>query len=69
VRVRRKTRTQTDFAIYNGFKQISLEGMRAMTVEVQALVTMSSGDGNYGGRRTVNGVAYARLLLQARCIH
>jgi predicted ATP-dependent serine protease len=59
-------------AATNGFKQISLEGMRAMTVEVQALVTMASGDGNYGGRRTVNGVAYARLLLlmgvlQKRC--
>lgn len=43
-----------------------------MTVEVQALVTMASGDGNYGGRRTVNGIAYSRLLLllgvlQKRC--
>ena len=54
--------------------QIALEGMRAMTVEVQALVTMAAGDGgsNYGGRRTVTGIAYARLLLlmgvlQKRC--
>lgn len=45
-----------------------------MTVEVQALVTMAAGDGssNYGGRRTVNGIAYSRLLLlmgvlQKRC--
>ena len=56
------------------FIQIALEGMRAMTVEVQALVTMAAGDGNsnYGGRRTVNGIAYTRLLLlmgvlQKRC--
>lgn len=58
----------------NSLSQIALEGMRAMTVEVQALVTMAAGDGssNYGGRRTVNGIAYARLLLlmgvlQKRC--
>jgi predicted ATP-dependent serine protease len=46
--------------------------MRAMTVEVQALVTMATGEGNYGGRRTVNGIAHSRLLLlmgvlQKRC--
>jgi DNA repair protein RadA/Sms len=53
---------------------IAVEGMRAMTVEVQALVTTAAGDGqsNYGGRRTVNGIAYSRLLLlmgvlQKRC--
>jgi predicted ATP-dependent serine protease len=54
------------------FIQIALEGMRAMTVEVQALVTMAAGEGNYGGRRTVNGIAHSRLLLllgvlQKRC--
>lgn len=43
-----------------------------MTVEVQALVTMAAGEGNYSGRRTVNGIAHARLLLllgvlQKRC--
>ena len=43
--------------------QIALEGMRAMTVEVQALVTMAAGEGNYSGRRTVNGIAHSRLLL------
>jgi predicted ATP-dependent protease len=53
-------------------EQIALEGMRAITVEVQALVTMAAGEGNYGGRRTVNGIAHARLLLlmgvlQKRC--
>jgi predicted ATP-dependent serine protease len=52
--------------------QIALEGMRAMTVEVQALATMAAGEGNYSGRRTVNGIAHARLLLllgvlQKRC--
>jgi predicted ATP-dependent serine protease len=46
--------------------------MRAMTVEVQALVTMTTSEGNYGGRRTVNGIAHSRLLLllgvlQKRC--
>jgi DNA repair protein RadA/Sms len=53
---------------------IAVEGMRAMTVEVQALVTSAAGDGqsNYGGRRTVNGIAYSRLqlllgVLQKRC--
>jgi predicted ATP-dependent serine protease len=52
--------------------QIALEGMRAMTVEVQALVTMAAGEGNYSGRRTVNGISHSRLLLllgvlQKRC--
>ena len=37
------------------------EGVRAMTVEVQALATFSSGDG--AARRNVNGLPYARLLL------
>lgn len=46
--------------------------MRPITVEVQALCTMASGENNYGGRRTVNGIAYSRLqlllgVLQKRC--
>lgn len=50
-----------------------LEGLRAMTVEVQALVTPASSAGGSGyGRRTVDGIAYSRLLLllgvlQKRC--
>lgn len=40
-----------------------LEGLRAMTVEVQALVTPVSSTGSGYGRRTVDGVAYSRLLL------
>jgi len=53
---------------------VTLEGMRAVTVEVQALVTWAAGNGksDYGGCRTVNGIAFSRLLLlmgvlQKRC--
>lgn len=50
---------------------IALEGRRAMTVEVQALVTPAAGNSGYG-RRTVDGIANSRLLLllgvlQKRC--
>ena len=50
---------------------IALEGMRAITVEVQALVTPASGGGGFG-RRTVDGISNSRLLLlmgvlQKRC--
>jgi DNA repair protein RadA/Sms len=41
---------------------IALEGLRAVTVEVQALVTPVAGSGGYG-RRTVDGIENARLLL------
>lgn len=49
-----------------------VEGLRAMTVEVQALVTPASSAGSGYGRRTVDGIAYSRLLLllgvlQKRC--
>ena len=48
-----------------------LEGIRPMTVEVQALVT-PAGPPSYVGRRTVDGIAVARLqlilaVLQKRC--
>jgi len=48
-----------------------LEGMRAMTVEVQALVTPAAGNSGFG-RRTVHGIASSRLyllmgVLQKRC--
>lgn len=48
-----------------------LEGMRPMTVEVQALVT-SAGGPSFVGRRTVDGIATNRILLilavlQKRC--
>jgi len=51
---------------------VVLEGLRAMTVEVQALVTPVSSTGSGYGRRTVDGIAYSRLLLllgvlQKRC--
>ncbi|EEC49411.1 predicted protein, partial [Phaeodactylum tricornutum CCAP 1055/1] len=50
---------------------IALEGMRAMTVEVQALATPSGSTTGYG-RRTVEGIAMSRLnlligVLQKRC--
>jgi DNA repair protein RadA/Sms len=50
---------------------IALEGMRAMTVEVQALVTPAGGNAGFG-RRTVDGIASSRLMLlmgvlQKRC--
>lgn len=41
---------------------IALEGRRAMTVEVQALVTPVGGNAGFG-RRTVDGIANSRLLL------
>ena len=48
-----------------------LEGLRAITVEIQALVTPVSSGGSYG-QRTVDGIAYSRLtlllgVLQKRC--
>jgi len=48
-----------------------LEGIRPMTVEVQALVT-SAGPPSFVGRRTVDGISLARLqlilaVLQKRC--
>lgn len=51
---------------------IILEGMRAMSVEVQALVTPSGPSKSFAGRRTVDGLSAARLLLilavlQKRC--
>jgi DNA repair protein RadA/Sms len=50
---------------------IALEGMRAITIEIQALVVMASGNAGYG-RRTVEGITYSRLMLlmgvlQKRC--
>jgi DNA repair protein RadA/Sms len=50
---------------------IALEGMRAITIEIQALVVMASGNSGFG-RRTVEGIAYSRLMLligvlQKRC--
>uniref|UniRef100_A0A7R9VCI5 RecA family profile 1 domain-containing protein n=1 Tax=Pseudictyota dubia TaxID=2749911 RepID=A0A7R9VCI5_9STRA len=52
---------------------VMLEGLRPMTVEVQALVTASSTGGkSFAGRRCVDGISTARLLLilavlQKRC--
>lgn len=50
---------------------IALEGRRAMTVEVQALVTTAGGGSKFGSR-TVDGIANSRLMLllgvlQKRC--
>ena len=42
---------------------VVLEGIRSMTVEVQALVAFSAGSGGYSGRRIVDGVSNSRLLL------
>ncbi|KAL7510809.1 hypothetical protein ACHAXN_007691 [Cyclotella atomus] len=42
---------------------VVLEGVRSMTVEVQALVSFSPGTGGYTGRRVVNGISNSRLLL------
>ncbi|KAL9180494.1 hypothetical protein ACHAXT_010947 [Thalassiosira profunda] len=42
---------------------VVLEGIRSMTVEVQALVAWSAGSGGYSGRRIVYGVSNSRLLL------
>lgn len=41
---------------------VLLEGMRAIAVEVQSLVTAPSDNKNVG-RRTVDGIAYSRLML------
>ena len=41
---------------------VALEGIRSMTVEVQALVPWSADDRG-AGRRIVDGVSYSRLLL------
>ena len=52
---------------------IALEGMRAVTVEVQALVASTDNHPKAGyGRRTIDGISYARLnlllgVLQKRC--
>jgi DNA repair protein RadA/Sms len=51
---------------------IVLEGIRPMTVEVQALVTGAGGNKSFSGRRTVDGLSTPRLLLilavlQKRC--
>ena len=42
---------------------VVLEGVRSMTVEVQALVAWSAGSGGYSGRRIADGVSNSRLLL------
>ena len=42
---------------------VVLEGIRSMTVEVQALVALAAGSGGYGGRRIVDGISTSRLLL------
>mmetsp|Transcript_18213 Transcript_18213/g.39362 ORF Transcript_18213/g.39362 Transcript_18213/m.39362 type:complete len:268 (+) Transcript_18213:157-960(+) len=42
---------------------VVLEGIRSMTVEVQALVAWSAGSGGYNGRRIVDGISNSRLLL------
>ena len=43
---------------------VVLEGLRPMTVEVQALVASNVGGGSsFSGRRTVDGIASPRLLL------
>ncbi|KAL3778403.1 hypothetical protein HJC23_012116 [Cyclotella cryptica] len=42
---------------------VVLEGIRSMTVEVQALVSFSAGSGAYNGRRVVDGISTSRLLL------
>lgn len=50
---------------------IALEGMRAITIEVQALVTPAAGNAGFG-RRITTGIANSRLMLllgilQKRC--
>jgi len=46
---------------------LAMEGLRAMTVEIQALVTASSGNplspAASASKRTVNGISYSRLAL------
>ncbi|CAB9519409.1 DNA repair protein RadA [Seminavis robusta] len=51
---------------------VAVEGIRAMTVEIQALVTPSCSGPTGGSKRNVNGIAYSRLalllrVLQKRC--
>ena len=51
---------------------IILEGMRPISVEVQALVTSAGPSKSFSGRRTVDGISPSRLLLiiavlQKRC--
>ena len=48
---------------------VVLEGIRAMTVEVQALVAWSAGSAGYSGRRIVDGVSNSRLLLILAVLH
>ena len=42
---------------------VVLEGIRSMTVEVQALVSFSPATSGYSGRRVVDGISNSRLLL------
>jgi DNA repair protein RadA/Sms len=42
---------------------VVLEGIRSMTVEVQALVALCGGSGSYSGRRVADGISNSRLLL------
>lgn len=48
---------------------VVLEGIRAMTVEVQALVVWSAGSAGYSGRRIVDGISNPRLLLILAVLH
>jgi len=48
---------------------VVLEGIRSMTVEVQALVAWSAGSGGYSGRRIVDGISNSRLLLILAVLH
>jgi DNA repair protein RadA/Sms len=48
---------------------VAVEGIRAMTVEIQALVTPASGGPGQGSKRTLNGVAYSRLALLLGVLH
>lgn len=48
---------------------VVLEGIRSMTVEVQALVVWSAGSAGYSGRRIVDGISNSRLLLILAVLH
>lgn len=48
---------------------VVLEGIRSMTVEVQALVAWSAGSAGYSGRRIVDGISNSRLLLILAVLH
>ena len=49
---------------------VTLEGLRPMTVEVQALVNSCSGGGKFSiGRRIVDGISTSRLLLILAVLH